>query len=104
MHLTIAPLPRGSGFAFIDEIVGGAIPRQFIPSVEEGIRDYLHRGPLGFPVVDVSVALTDGQYHTVDSSDMAFKTAGAHGHERGHAEMRSGAAGADPSGDHRRPQ
>ena len=73
---TIAPQPRGSGFAFIDEIVGGAIPRQFIPSVEEGIREYLARGPLGFPVVDVAVALTDGQYHTVDSSDQAFKTAG----------------------------
>ena len=76
VHVTIAPQPRGSGFAFIDEIVGGAIPRQFIPSVEEGIRDYLARGPLGFPVVDVAVALTDGQYHTVDSSDQAFKTAG----------------------------
>jgi len=76
VHVTIAPQPRGSGFAFIDEIVGGAIPRQFIPSVEEGIREYLARGPLGFPVVDVAVALTDGQYHTVDSSDQAFKTAG----------------------------
>ena len=76
VHVTIAPQPRGSGFTFIDEIVGGAIPRQFIPSVEEGIRDYLVRGPLGFPVVDVAVTLTDGQYHTVDSSDQAFKTAG----------------------------
>jgi elongation factor G len=56
--------------------VGGAIPRQFIPSVEEGVREYLVRGPLGFPVVDLSVTLTDGQYHTVDSSDQAFKTAG----------------------------
>jgi elongation factor G len=75
VHVTIRPQPRGTGFTFIDEIVGGAIPRQFIPSVEEGVRDYLARGPLGFPVVDVSVALTDGQYHTVDSSDQAFKTA-----------------------------
>jgi len=75
IHVTIRPLARGSGFVFLDEIVGGSIPRQFIPSVEDGLRDYLGRGPLGFPVVDVSVALTDGQYHTVDSSDMAFKTA-----------------------------
>jgi elongation factor G len=76
VHVTIKPQPRGTGFTFIDEIVGGAIPRQFIPSVEEGIREYLVRGPLGFPVVDVAVTLTDGQYHTVDSSDQAFKTAG----------------------------
>jgi elongation factor G len=76
VHVTIAPQPRGAGFAFIDEIVGGAIPRQFIPSVEEGVREYLVRGPLGFPVVDIAVTLTDGQFHTVDSSDMAFKTAG----------------------------
>jgi elongation factor G len=75
VHVTIRPQPRGTGFVFIDEIVGGAIPRQFIPSVEEGVREYLSRGPLGFPVVDVAVTLTDGQYHTVDSSDMAFKTA-----------------------------
>jgi elongation factor G len=76
VHVRIGPLPRGSGFVFHDEVVGGVIPRQYIPSVEEGIREYLHRGPLGFEVVDVEVALYDGQYHTVDSSDMAFKTAG----------------------------
>jgi len=76
VHVTISPQPRGAGFTFIDEVVGGAIPRQFIPSVEDGVREYLARGPLGFPVVDLSVTLTDGQYHTVDSSDMAFKTAG----------------------------
>lgn len=75
-RITIQPLPRGAGFVFVDEIVGGAIPRQWIPSVEEGVRDYLARGPLGFQVVDLSVTLTDGQYHQVDSSDMAFKTAG----------------------------
>jgi elongation factor G len=75
IHVGIAPLPRGKGFEFHDEIVGGAVPRQYIPSVEEGVRDYLGRGPLGFPVVDVAVTLTDGQFHSVDSSDMAFKTA-----------------------------
>ena len=71
------------------------MPRQYISSVEEGAREFLHRGPLGFPVVDVSVTLYDGQYHAVDSSDMAFKTGGPHRHERGHAEVRAGAAGAD---------
>lgn len=76
VHVRIRPLARGEGFRFLDEIVGGVIPRQYIPSVEEGIREYLNKGPLGFPVVDVEVALFDGQYHSVDSSDMAFKTAG----------------------------
>ncbi len=74
--ITIKPLPRGSGFMFEDEISGGVVPRQFIPSVEKGVVDYLKQGPLGFPVVDVGVALTDGSYHTVDSSDAAFQTAG----------------------------
>ena len=71
----IAPLPRGTGFTFTDKITGGVVPRQYIPSVEEGVRQFLRRGPLGFPVVDVGVALTDGSYHTVDSSDMAFQMA-----------------------------
>ncbi|MGE0120123.1 MAG: elongation factor G [Dongiaceae bacterium] len=75
VHVEIKPLARGGGFEFIDNVVGGAVPRQYISSVEEGARDYLNRGPLGFPVVDVSVRLYDGQYHSVDSSDMAFKTA-----------------------------
>jgi len=69
------PLPRGSGFVFEDKIKGGVVPRNFIPSVEKGIVDYLKTGPLGFPVVDVAVALTDGSYHAVDSSDAAFQTA-----------------------------
>jgi elongation factor G len=73
--VNIRPLPRGSGFAFEDEIVGGVVPRQWIPSVEKGVIEYLKRGPLGFPVVDVAVTLTDGSYHTVDSSDAAFQTA-----------------------------
>ena len=72
----IKPLPRGSGFVFTDQITGGVVPKQYIPSVEIGVRDYLHSGPLGFPVVDVSVCLKEGSYHTVDSSDMAFRAAG----------------------------
>jgi elongation factor G len=76
VKVEIKPLPRGSGFVFEENIVGGAIPRNFIPAVEEGVRDYLKRGPLGFPVVDAHVSLFDGQFHAVDSSDMAFKTAG----------------------------
>ena len=72
----IAPLPRGDGFAFQDVVVGGAVPRQFIPAVETGVREFLSRGPLGFPVVDLSVTLKDGKHHPVDSSEQAFKTAG----------------------------
>ncbi len=74
--IRIEPLPRGSGFRFSDTITGGVVPKQFIPSVEIGVEDYLKAGPLGFPVVDVAVTLTDGSYHTVDSSDMAFRQAG----------------------------
>ncbi len=75
VHLAIKPLPRGSGFEFVDKIVGGAIPRNYIPAVEAGVKEYLIKGPLGFPVVDVSVTAFDGQYHAVDSSEIAFKTA-----------------------------
>ena len=74
--LEIKPLPRGSGFKFEDRITGGVVPRNYIPAVEEGVADALKHGPLGFPVVDLSVALIDGSYHTVDSSDQAFRTAG----------------------------
>jgi elongation factor G len=74
--VTIKPRPRGSGFEFTDEITGGVVPKNYIPSVEIGIRDYLHSGPLGFNVVDVGVCLIDGSYHSVDSSDMAFRQAG----------------------------
>jgi len=74
--LEIKPLPRGSGFKFEDKITGGVVPRNYIPAVEEGVLDGLKHGPLGFPVVDLSVALIDGSYHTVDSSDMAFRIAG----------------------------
>jgi elongation factor G len=74
--VSIAPRQRGEGFKFDEKIHGGVVPRQFIPSVEIGVSDYLHRGPLGFPVVDVGVTLLDGSYHAVDSSDMAFRQAG----------------------------
>ncbi|HUZ31664.1 MAG TPA: elongation factor G [Xanthobacteraceae bacterium] len=74
--LDIKPMPRSLGFSFEDKITGGVVPRNYIPSVEEGIIDALKHGPLGFPVVDLHVALVDGSYHTVDSSDMAFRTAG----------------------------
>jgi len=74
--LDVKPLPRGTGFSFAETITGGVVPRNYIPSVEEGVVDALKQGPLGFPVVDVSVTLVDGSYHTVDSSDMAFRTAG----------------------------
>lgn len=77
--LDIKPLPRGSGVTFAETITGGVVPRNYIPAVEEGVRDALHKGPLGFPVVDVSVTLTDGSYHAVDSSDQAFQMAGALG-------------------------
>ena len=74
--IEIRPLPRGSGFVFEDRIKGGVVPKQWIPSVEKGVREFMKTGPLGFPVVDIAVALTDGSYHTVDSSDAAFQTAG----------------------------
>jgi elongation factor G len=73
--LEIKPMLRGGGFAFTEKVVGGAVPRNYIGAVEEGVVDGLLRGPLGFPVIDVQVTLTDGSYHSVDSSDLAFRTA-----------------------------
>jgi elongation factor G len=73
--LDIKPLPRGEGFKFTEKVVGGAVPRNYIGAVEEGVVDGLTRGPLGFPVTDLQVTLTDGSYHSVDSSDLAFRTA-----------------------------
>lgn len=73
--MEIKPLPRGAGFQFTDTITGGAVPKTYIQSVEAGVRDYLKSGPLGFPVVDIAVNLSDGSYHAVDSSDMAFQMA-----------------------------
>ncbi len=72
----VKPLPHGQGFRFTSAVVGGAVPKQYIPAVEEGVKDGLKRGPLGFPVVDVEVTLTGGTYHSVDSSDQAFRTTG----------------------------
>ena len=75
VHIEIKPLPRGSGFNFEEKIVGGSVPRQYIPAVEHGVREYLAEGPLGFPVVDVAVTLFDGQFHSVDSSENSFRSA-----------------------------
>ncbi|HEY6433922.1 MAG TPA: elongation factor G [Acetobacteraceae bacterium] len=89
VKIDIAPRERGSGFAFIDKIVGGAVPRNFIPAVGEAAEESARKGPFGYPVVDIAVTLTDGQFHSVDSSDMAFKTATQ-------IAMKEGLAAADP--------
>ena len=82
--IKIEPLPRGGDFEFVDEVFGGAIPRQYIPAVEKGIQDARRRGYLaGYPVVDFRVRLIDGQYPEVDSSEMAFKIAGSLAFQQG---------------------
>lgn len=78
--LKLEPLPRGGGFEFVDQIVGGVVPKNYIPAVEKGVKEAMEQGILaGFPVVDVKVTLYDGSHHPVDSSDMAFKIAGSMG-------------------------
>ncbi len=89
ISITLRPMPRGEGFAFDEVVKGGAVPRNYIPAVAAGAREALGRGPLGFPVVDVAVTLTDGKHHAVDSSDHAFRTAARMG-------MRDGLAQAGP--------
>ncbi|MDO8297817.1 MAG: elongation factor G [Caulobacter sp.] len=87
--LEIRPLARGEGFQFNDRITGGVVPKQWIPAVEQGVRDAMERGPLGFPVVDVAVTLIDGSFHAVDSSEMAFRTAGRIGMQEAMAQAGS---------------
>ena len=72
----IAPLERGGGFAFTEKVTGGVVPRQWIPAVGDGVKDAMEHGPLGFPVIDVAACLIDGSSHAVDSSELAFRTAG----------------------------
>jgi elongation factor G len=79
VHLAVRPLARGAGFSFEETVKGGTVPRNFIPAVEAGAREGLQQGPLGFPVVDIAVTLTDGKHHAVDSSDHAFRTAARQG-------------------------
>jgi elongation factor G len=81
--IEIEPLRRGTGFEFVDKIVGGVVPRQYIPAVEKGVIEAMHEGSLaGYPIVDVRVTLYDGSYHTVDSSEMAFKVAASMGFKK----------------------
>lgn len=89
VKIDIAPRERGEGFLFVDKVVGGAVPRNFIPSVGDAAEEATKKGPFGYPVVDISVTLVDGGFHSVDSSDMAFKTATQ-------IAMKEGLAKADP--------
>ena len=96
--LEIKPMPRGGGFEFHEKVVGGAVPRNYIGAVEEGVVDGLLRGPLGFPVIDVQVTLTDGSYHSVGFLRSCVPHRGADRRQRSAAAVPAGAAGADPCG------
>ncbi len=100
--LDIQPRARGAGFEFAEKITGGVVPRQFIPSVEIGVKDYLQHGPLGFPVVDVAVTLLDGSYHTVELVRHGVPPGGPYRHDGRAAEVRAGAARAGDGGGDRR--
>ncbi|MCA1765532.1 MAG: elongation factor G, partial [Desulfobulbaceae bacterium] len=82
--IELSPLPRGGGFEFEDKIVGGVIPKTYIPAVEKGVLEAMDKGVLaGYPVVDIKVALVDGSFHAVDSSEMAFKISGSMAFKKG---------------------
>jgi elongation factor G len=84
VELEVEPLPRGTGFVFENKLIGGSIPKEYVPAVEQGIREALDTGIVaGYPVIDVKVTLVDGSYHPVDSSEIAFKMAGSLGIQEG---------------------
>ena len=102
-NLRVSPLARGDGTEFVNSVVGGTIPKQYIPAVQRGVEETMATGGVhGFPVVDVAVECYDGKFHSVDSSDMAFRTAAAQGLKEALAEGRLGRARADLAPDGRR--
>ncbi len=101
--IEVRPLPRGSGFVFEEKIHGGSVPKQWIPAVEEGVREAMDKGPLGFQVVDCAVTLIDGSYHSVDSSELAFRLAGRIAMQEALAAAQPAPARADAQADRRLP-
>ena len=97
--LKLEPLPPGKGFEFVNGIVGGTVPREFIPAVDKGIREAVQTGVIaGYPIVDVKVTLFDGSFHDVDSNEMAFKVAGSIGFKEGFRQSQAGTARAGHEG------